>query len=95
MVITSNATGSAECFTYGLKPDCAVYDVSKPGVEGLDFSRIDSVIEFKCESDPFVDDSNPENHSSDSTDDQEFNPFLCPPGPRRDCLGQLVAYAPR
>ena len=88
IVNTSNAKDSAPYFPFGLRPDCSVY--ANPGCggkeKGLDFSRVEFLIEFKKGSDPFVD---------DEPKSEEFgtNPFLCPPGPNRKHLGQLAVYA--
>ena len=72
MVNTSNAA-------YHLKPHCSVYARPEGGCkkEGLNFSRVDFVIEFKSGPNPFVDNG----------------PFECPPGRSHEVLGLLSAYA--
>jgi hypothetical protein len=95
---TSNATDSAFNFPVDLKPDCSVYAKSKEPkdrgkeVPGLDFSRVEFVIEFKSELDPFADDySNTEPNTVEP--DIAHNPFIGRSGPTRKNLGQIVAYA--
>lgn len=73
VVNTSNAA-------YHLKPHCSVYAQPEGGCkkEGLNFSRVDFVIEFRSGPDPFVDN----------------DPFECPPGRSREVLGLLCGDKP-
>src|SRR6266852_1555456 len=101
MANTANATDSdsAAGFPFDLKPDCSVYAKPEGGGEEVlstSLSRVEFVIEFKCASDPFVDDhsnSGEPDTGEPNTQHDVFNPFVCPPGPIRNYLGQLVAYA--
>ena len=77
-------------FLFALAPDCSVFTRDHKA-ENSDFSRVDSIIEFKeGSSDPFVDDSNSEGKGQGEGKD---NPFLCKEGPNLEVLGQLTAYA--
>jgi hypothetical protein len=93
LVNTSNATDSATGFPFDLKPDCSVYaepegrDNTDKG-PSLNFSRVEFVIEFKSESDPFVDD-----YSNSGEPNTQHNPFIGQPDSTRKDLGQIVAYA--
>ena len=89
-------------FPFLLKPDCSVYE-KEYKEKDLDLSRVDFVIEFKTNDDPFLDHPSNggklESHAKQVNSEPEFdssemaNPFLCPPSQRRDILGQLTAYA--
>jgi len=96
IVRTSHATDKAlnNFFPFKLQPDCSVYPKGK-SVDGLNLSCIDFVIEFKYSgkegmADPFT---NVPLASQSPPDSEEFNPFVCPEGHRREELGQLIAYA--
>jgi hypothetical protein len=98
IVKTSHATDKAlnNLFPFKLQPDCSVYPKGK-SVDGLDLSRVDFVNEFKCSAqegtaDPFTD-VPPASQSPPPPDSEEFNPFACLEGRKREYLGQLTAYA--
>jgi hypothetical protein len=70
-----------------LKPDCSVYTKDKYKGKKLKFSLVDFIIEFKKNTDPFVD------PNSQPNSPENLNPFVCSEGPGLLNLGQITAYA--